>query len=218
MYKRLVSSCIAVAVSVMLLAPAAWSDDVTTPIASGAKAMLFTFEGLSTIGAGDFNGGVGGKYYLMDMLALRGSLEFGLTDKATPAPTGGSEGDDNTWDIGLSVGGEYHLLKTRVSPYVGAEIGFLATQTSSKNTLNPQTTTTGGDFAFNIAALGGVEFFIIKELSLSAEYRLGYTLDAPYDTKATTAGNPSVTVTTKNGATNSLGIVAAGALIMAFYF
>ena len=218
MNKRLVSSCIALVASLTILAPAAWSEDVTPEINGGSKAALFTFQGLATLGANAFNGGIGGKYYLIDMLALRGSLIFGLTDKVTPAPTGGSQGDDNSWDIGLTVGGEYHLLKTRVSPYVGAEIGFVATQTSSKNLLNPQTTITGGNFLFNIAALGGVEFFIIKELSLSAEYRLGYSLLSPYDTKATTASNPSVTVTTKNGATSSIGIYSIGAFTLAFYF
>jgi hypothetical protein len=227
MNKRLVSSCIALVASLTLLAPAAWSEDVTPEINGGSKAALFTFSGLATLGANAFNGGIGGKYYLMDMLALRGSLLFAFADQGILAPAaGGTAGDMNAFTIGLSVGGEYHLLKTRVSPYVGATLGFTSTSTSQKDAVangGPAATTyentvilgvTPG-FNFNIAALGGVEFFIIKELSLSAEYRLGYSVTAPYDAKTTTAGN---TQTVKSPVTSAIGIYSVGAFTLAFYF
>jgi hypothetical protein len=226
MNKRLVSSCIALVVSLTLLAPAAWSEDVTPEIAAGSKAALFTFSGLATLGANAYNGGIGMKYYLIDMLALRASLQFAFADQGTPAPAaGGTAGDENGFSVGLNVGAEYHFLKTRVSPYVGATMGFLSTSTSGKDAVAtgaPQTTTenfpilglTPG-FNFNIAALAGVEFFIVKELSLSAEYRLGYSVTAPYDQKTTTSG---VTITTKSGLYNFVGIYTGGALTLAFYF
>jgi hypothetical protein len=215
MKKRLVSAACAFLFTLIIPASTAFGDDFTTPVNSGSKALLFTFSGLAYLGDSAYNGGVGFKYYVLDPLAIRGSLTFGINNQDLPAPAGGTEGNNNLWDIGLSAAAEYHLLKTRVSPYVGGVIGFTATQTENKNTANPQTTVTGGDFSFNLDALGGVEFFIIKELSLSAEYRFGYTLFAPYDTKSTT-GN--VTQTTKNGAAYNISINAVGALTMAFYF
>ena len=225
MNKRLVSSCIALVVSLTLLAPAAWSEDVTPEIAAGSKAVLFTFQGLSVIEALAYNGGVGFKYYLFDPFALRASLLFGLADQGTPAPAGGTAGDANAWSVGLNVGAEYHLLKTRVSPYVGGTMGFLSTSTSKKDPVATGGTATKYEntvilgltpgFNFNIAALAGVEFFIVKELSLSAEYRLGYSVTAPYDAKTTTAGT---TVTVKSGALSTFGITSVGALTLAFYF
>jgi hypothetical protein len=226
MNKRLVSSCIALVASLTLLAPAAWSQDVTPSIGAGSKAALFTFSGLANLGAGAYNGGIGGKYYLMDMLALRASLLFGFEDQGILAPAaGGTAGDVNAFSVGLNVGGEYHLLKTRVSPYVGATIGFKSISTSQKDAVptgTAQTTIENAPitgyvpgFNFNIAALGGVEFFIVKELSLSAEYQLGYSMTAPYDQKTTNAG---VTLTVKNGLYSAVGITAVGALTLAFYF
>ena len=227
MYKRLVSSCVALVVSLTLLAPAAWSEDVTPEIAAGSKAALFSFSGLATLGANAYNGGIGMKYYLIDMLALRASLMFAFADQGTPAPAaGGTAGDANAFSVGLNVGAEYHLLKTRVSPYVGATLGFTSTSTSQKTAVAagvPQYTVTNAlapvlgfapGFNFNIAALAGVEFFIVKELSLAAEYRLGYSVTAPYDQKTTEPNVPAV----KSGASSFIGIYTGGALTLAFYF
>ena len=213
-------------------ATVALADDMPTSVNAGSKAMLFTFSGLNVLGANAYQGGFGGKFYLLDPLALRASLAFGLEDQAIPAPAaGGTSGDLNAVSVGLNVGAEYHLLKTRVSPYVGGTLGFMSTTTSNKNSVptgTSQTTVTNAPvtingtvypypagFNFNVAALGGVEFFIIKELSLSAEYRLGLSTTAPYDVQTTTAG---VTTTVKGGAITTFGISAVGVLALAFYF
>jgi hypothetical protein len=114
---------------------------------------------------------------------------------------------------------------------VGGTVGFVSTTTSAKDAVPTGTTQTVitndvagqvvngatffGGFNFNVAALAGVEFFIVKELSLSAEYRLGYGVTAPYDEKNTTG---AATVTTKSGAFQTLGITSVGAFSLAFYF
>jgi hypothetical protein len=229
MNKRLVSSFIAVVASLTLLAPAAWSQDVSPEITSGSKAMLFTFSGLQNIGAGEYNGGIGGKFYLMDMLALRASLLLGIANSMTAANPGpgmtGTDGSATSWSFGFSAGAEYHFLKTRVSPYAGIQLGLTSTATESKSVEvgNPPAAQTitknagaNAGMQFNVSALGGVEFFIIKELSLSAEYQLGYALLAHYDQEVV-AGN--VTTKTKVGPSSYFGIAASGvALTMAFYF
>jgi hypothetical protein len=229
MNKRLVSSCIALIASLTLLAPAAWSEDVTPEAAAGSKAVLFTFQGLSVIEALAYNGGVGFKYYLFDPFALRASLQFGVANEAIPGPTGGTDGNKNAWDIGLSAGAEYHLLKTRVSPYVGGSLGFVSTSTENKTPVAAGVTATTiknsvagedingvykGGFNFNISALAGVEFFLIKELSLSAEYRLGWSIITRYDEVSSVPGTTAI----KSGAVNSVGISSVGALTLAFYF
>lgn len=199
-----------------------FGDDFVTSVGSGSKALLFTFSGLNTVAANAYQGGLGAKFYILDPLALRASLLFSFADQTTPAPAaGGTDGDANSLSWGLNIGAEYHLLKTRVSPYVGATLGILSTTNSSKNAVptgGTQTTITNtppAGFGFNIAALGGVEFFIIKELSLGAEYRFGYTVTSPYDQKTTTG---STTNTVKSGGSSTVGIASVGALTLAFYF
>jgi Outer membrane protein beta-barrel domain len=216
-----------------------FGDDIVTSVGTGSKAFLFTFSGLSDLGAGAYNGGAGFKYFLMDMLALRGSLQAAVASQTLAANGTGADGSISASQFGLSVGGEYHFLKTRVSPYAGAMLGFTTTSTTHKN-ITPangiqttiddasagEPTLAGGPFVaglnFGVSGIGGVEFFIIKELSLSAEYRLGYALTSRYDQKttSTTTVAPITTTTTtiKTGSYSMFGITAAGALSLAFYF
>jgi opacity protein-like surface antigen len=217
------------------------ADDVGSSVGLNSKAVLFEFSGLATLGAGAFNGGFGAKYFLTDVLALRGSLQFSTASQTiTPATPPGSgqvetDGSSSATQFGLSAAAEYHLLKTRVSPYVGGGIGFSSTSTQLKSAGNStppavytQTIvknnstgiTIGGvpyaaGFDFGIAGIGGVEFFITKEISLSAEYQLGYSLNSPYDQQSTTG---AVTTTTKVGGTSTFGITSAGILTLAIYF
>jgi hypothetical protein len=186
--------------------------------------MLFSFSGLSVLGAGMFNGGFGGKYFIANSLALRGSLQFLTASQSTPANPSGTDGSSSVTQFGLSAMVEYHLLKTRVSPYVGGGFSFSSTSTSDKAVVNgpgAQTTIKNGPVTFGgvsylgglnfgINGLAGIEFFITKDISLAAEYLLGYSLFSQYDRVAAT--------TTKEGSTNSFGISSTGLLTLAFYF
>jgi opacity protein-like surface antigen len=227
--------CILVPLSMCVAA----SDEITPAIGLNCKALLFSFSGLATLGADAFDGGFVGKYYLTDVLALRGVLQFATASQNVPASPGpgqaGTDGSISGTKFGLGAAVEYHLLKTRVSPYIGGGIGFSTTSTESKSsgsatppivytqTVVKNSTGTvaiGGTsyvagFKFGIDGLAGVEFFITKEVSIAAEYQLGYSLISPYD-QQTITGN--VTTTVKTGSTNSVGISSAGVLTLAFYF
>jgi opacity protein-like surface antigen len=201
--------------------------------------MLFSFSGLATLGASEFDGGIGAKYYLLDQLALRIGLPFAYANQSIPAnaPAGstGTDGSTSAVRFGLSAAAEYHLLKTRVSPYVGGGLGFTNTSTKSKTAvvapLTQSTTdnraageTIGGNgfaagTAFDVGGIAGVEFFIVKELSLSAEYQLGYLMNARSDQKVTTVvGTTTTTTTTQEGTLSQFGISAAGVLTLSVYF
>jgi opacity protein-like surface antigen len=212
--------CAAVPISTCIAA-----DDVTPSIELNSKAMLFSFSGLSVLGAGAFNGGFGGKYFIMNSMALRGSLQFLTASQSTPANPTGTDGSSSVTQLGLSAMAEYHLLKTRVSPYVGGGLSFSSTSTTDKAVVNgpgAQTTikngpvtlggvTYSGGLNFGINALAGVEFFITKDISLAAEYMLGYSLFSRYDLVAGAT-------TTNEGSLSSFGISASGLLTLAFYF
>lgn len=214
------------------------------------KAVLFQFNGLSTIALQAFNetphaaglgGGIGGKYFLLPNIAIRGNLLFDTVSATTPANPGvgqqGLDGSASATMFGIGVAGEYHLIRARVSPYVGAALTFATTSTSSKAasqgapTAPPQTTIDnkagGENFAgfgtfvgattFSASALAGVEFFPWENISFAAEYQLGYTGASLKDDKRTTN---NVTTTTKQGSAGEVKIATAqaGLLTMAIYF
>ena len=61
-----------------------------------------------------------------------------------------------------------------------------------------------------------MEFFLYKELSLGAEYQLGFGIASNKDVETTITGTP--TTTTKGGSGNGFGIQNAGVVTLAVYF
>jgi hypothetical protein len=221
--------------SVCAIIPASTSfaaSDFTPGNVAGSKALLFSFSGLSVLGGGAFNGGIGGKYYLTEPLALRAGLQFLTASQSLPANPAvgqpGTDGSRSATQIGINAAIEYHLAKARVSPFVGGGILFSSTSTDYKSpvagtgaTVETQnaragevidgTTYTGG-LSLGFAGLGGIEFFITQELSLSAEYQLGFAMKNRYAEKVVNG------LETKVGGTNTFGITASGLLTLAVYF
>jgi hypothetical protein len=215
-----------------MLPISAANAEVSPTIGTGSKALLFSFSGLSFLNANAFNGGIGGKYFLMENLALRGGLQFMSVSKSIPAnpPVGvtGTDGSQSAFQLGINAAAEYHLSKARVSPYVGGGLLFSTTSTNNKtpvtgaaasvetknarNGENIDGTTYLGGLSFGVSGLGGVEFFITNEISLAAEYQLGYTLLSRYSEKVVNG------LETKVGSKNTIGITSTGALTLAVYF
>jgi outer membrane protein W len=216
MKARLMAGVLAVAVA----ASFAWAQDFTPSAAQGSFAGLFSFNGLSNLGAGDYNGGFGMKFYLADNMAIRGGLQFatyGYIDYANPgAGQTGLDGEESALQLGINGAFEYHLATGRVSPYVGAGLSFTTTSAQDK-TVNG-IPGVGGYYAgtaLSVGALAGLEFFVTKEISLSAEYMLGYSSVARADQEYTTG---STTTTTKIGAAGSIDVATTGFLTLSVYF
>jgi hypothetical protein len=214
--------------SFILLASVCFGQESAGYFEDGSKALLFEFSGLANLGAGSFDGGFGGKYFLNKKLAVRGSLQF--TDRSESIPyndTGGFDGKRKATRFGISAAVEFHFDTSRVNPYIGGGLGFGVISTEYKSAApdwQSQETIKNdedGEFGyrggseFTVFGLLGVEVFIIKNLSLAAEYRLGYTSASRKDEEVI-RGNS--TVTTKLGSTTDMGIESAGALILAVYF
>jgi opacity protein-like surface antigen len=208
-------------------------QEFPTSVHGGAKALLFTFSGLSNLGANSYNGGVGGKYYLSDPLAIRGGLQFSYFSQNVaanpPAGTTGEDGSASAFRLGLNAAAEYHLTTNRLSPYFGGAINFTTTSTETEtavvgNPPGPQTTTKNGTAGvagffgglnFGLGLLAGAEFFLTREISLGAEYVLGFSMLSPYDQKVTSG---STTVTTEGNSSWTLNAASTGTLILAVYF
>ena len=229
---------IVVLAALSLLAAVAQAQDVVPNVSGGSKALLFSFNGLAYLGAGNFEGGFGAKYFLTSDLALRAGLSFGtashtLATNPTP-PLTGTDGSQSATMFGVAAGVEFHPGKGRVSPYFGGGAQFTTTSTEYKsaeigNPPGPQDvyknrstgesingTTYYGRTDISAYALAGVEFFLYKELSIAAEYRLGFMTGGAKDQEYTPGGG--TTVTTKSGGTTAFGIESAGTLTLAVYF
>jgi len=232
MFKKLLVA----AVAILLFQTAAFGQGVTPDLAKGKTAMLFSFSGLSNLNAGDFEGGLGVKYYYQQDLALRLGLQFATASEDVPAnPSPGQtgiDGEQSATRFGISAAAELHRGVGRANAYLGAGLGFSRTSTESKspalgaisqvvvkNNDGGENIAGAGTFfggsAFSLFALAGVEFFVVKEVSLAAEYRLGFLSLSRADEERT-AGNQ--TLTTKVGGSSSVGIANSGVLTLAFYF
>lgn len=216
-----------VALTILVIGSVSYGQDVVPGLSGGSKALLFTFGGLSNLSANNFSGGFGAKYYLSSSMAVRGGIQFSTastTTAANPAPGNtGSDGTSSNTTIGVGGAVEIHLGSGRVSPYLGGGVGFSTTSTETKtvdnNTATPDQVTTknaGGATTFTVYGMAGFEFFLWKEVSLSGEYRLGFSSSSLKDIETTVIGQP--TQTQKQGSASTIGIGAQGALVLAVYF
>jgi opacity protein-like surface antigen len=217
-------------ISIILLSLATVSAAQDHPqfFRKGSKALLFEFSGLSELGANAFNGGIGGKYFLDNKMAIRGGLQYmNLNEDIPNQGSGGIDGTRQANRFGLSAAVEIHFDTSRVNPYFGGGASFSITSTESrtaadnflnqiiiKNDQNGEFGYYGGS-QFSLFAMLGIEVFILDNLSLAAEYRFGYAYLSRKDQEIT-QGN--TTVTTKQGSMQGIGIASSGALILAVYF
>jgi len=224
-----------VVISLVLLTSFAFAQDVVPAVSAGSKAVLFDFSGLSFLGAGAYEGGFGAKYFLSSDLAVRAGVLFANASDKIPANPGpgqaGTDGERSATQFGVLGGVEWHPGKGRVSPYMGVGAGISLTstehktaviaptvQTTTKNDANGETLnnkTYYGATALGVYGLVGVEFFLYKELSLGAEYRVGLTSSSKKDEEVS-AG--SLTQTTKGGSYTEISIMNTGTITLAVYF
>ena len=206
---------------------------------SGSKAVLFSFSGLSNLGANNFDGGAGIKFFLTSPMALRVGVQVGLSGSTIPAnPTTGQTGIDGSTSqttFGVEAALEYHLTTSRVSPYFGGGVGVgiasnelksveVGTGTLVQTTVKDLNgTAPDGNFykagtSFNVFALMGIEYFVVDAVSLSGEYRLGYTMLSPSDEVRSSSAPGSTSVTTKGTSSHNFNLNSTGVLTLAVYF
>ena len=215
-------------IMILLIGSLLYAQDDKSFFEKGSKAVLFEFSGFDNLGANSFNGGIGGKYFIKSNIAIRGGLQFMTIEEDIPFQgTGGADGEAGATQFGFSAALEIHLNTTRVNPYFGAGLGLSFTSTESKtaeaNPVDQETIKNNrdGEFEyyggteFTLFGMFGVEIFVFKNLSFAAEYRLGLSNISRKDEEVT-QGN--VTVTTKQGSIDQIGIESSGVLTLAVYF
>lgn len=151
----------------VLLSTAAMGEEVTRK--AGDTSLNFSFNGLNIA---DYKYGIGGKRWLTDELAATASLDIYQSDDKG-STTSGIPTDINsgmTW-YGVSLGMEKHLTSHHnLSPYLGGELAY-----SNQRSIATLSSFTNEHYGIN--AIIGVEYAIIENISLSADYGFGYSFD-----------------------------------------
>jgi hypothetical protein len=215
-------------------------EESKTSIAGGAKALIFEFDGLDNLSANSYEGGIGGKIFFSNSLALRVGFNFDRISEEYPAnPSAvqrGVKGEYVETAFGIGAGIEIHTRsKSRVSPYFGGGFEFMHGSSEYKPvTYYPDiddypatriVTERTGIYEFNLLGVIGAELFVLKELSLSAEYVINIGFYGDGDVKRTevaVSGDPDPTVaesyTEKGDSGWMIGTNARGRLILSIYF
>jgi opacity protein-like surface antigen len=205
-----------VAVALLIAAVAgtsAWAQKTK----EGDKAWLFTLSGLSNLGVGGYNGGLGLLYYLNDDLGLTVGLGFSTSSTTTKAPTGGGEDETkSSLELTLSPGVRFNIASS--GPVVGyAGVGVLV-GISSETTKNlryiKDDKEEKSSTSIGAGVTVGAEWFAWSNVSLGASYSLAFTTSSG-KTKTTLSGK-----TTEQHApsTTTIATTPSGAFTLSIYW
>ncbi len=202
-----------VLLAVFCLASLAFAGDAMPKSKAGDKAWLFSFNGLGNLGAGNYGGGVGAKYYFQDDMALRFGLGFGLNGQTVKGTNGAPDQKDNTTTFSIVPAVTYTFASNgSVSSYIGGQAGFWLSTRTLENMGNDKDVTT--TTTFGVGALAGFEWFCYENISLGAEYSLMFSTGSG----SREVTNGGVAVKTDAPTSTNFNLGGAGSLTLAVYF
>lgn len=149
----------------------------------GTKGLSFSVRGLSNLGVSGVGAGIGGKYWRSDKLAYVASIGFSGNYTVSDRELQGYS-DQKTFNGGISVlpGIEYHYFPSdRISPYWGTGISFSIYRSTNNPSLPPApppgTTTRVESWTYSFGPFLslGIEWFIIKNLSIAGSYQVNFS-------------------------------------------
>jgi opacity protein-like surface antigen len=156
----------------ILLSTAALGEEVTRK--AGDTSLNFSFNGLNI---SDYKYGIGGKRWLSDYLAATASIDIYQSKEVDKTTSPSWETDTNselTW-YGVSFGMEKHFTSHQnLSPYWGGELTY-SKQRSIMNSSFTGFSQSSTIKQYGINALFGVEYALMSNVSLAAEYSYGYS-------------------------------------------
>jgi outer membrane protein assembly factor BamA len=198
-------------VVVLACTPVAAQDDPEYGERDGRGALLFMFDELNL---NAFGGGFGCRYWLTDLWAMNASLRFRGENRTTDE-SGSATSEYSQASVGFSTTIERHLLRARLSPYVGAGIGYLYTYRKNSRA-NPgysaedRTDIHEGSVSLDL----GAEFWLNRNFSLSGQYSLHFG----YMNSKSRRGSSTSTTPRETTTDQWRSSVGAGSLALAVYF
>lgn len=223
-----------VILSFLLIVGSTLGQTKFVPHQKGDGAVLFRFDGLSDLGLGSYQGGVGYKRFINDNTAIRAAVDlYFYNEKISWGPENnpegyvGEDGKDKETKIFFDVALEKHHNKGKVDPYYGGGLEFGITRTKFIEPVSgPQgTALTAGEVKndldgnaatrFEIYGLFGLEYAINSMLTLAAEYHLRWNLVSEPDMKVT--DRSGVETSFSGDKYNYLSLGSVGFLTLAIY-
>jgi len=166
-------------VLVLTMAFSANAKDKNAPamdIEAGAQAVMFNMGGIFSSAPSSFDGiGVGVRYAARDRVHVRAAL--GIDNKTeTSDPKEGTKSENKTSAYGLEGGLDYILARNEnLLLYIGGILQFGLSSTDPEGDAESD-----GTFVALAGTLGATWFFT-QNVSLGAEYRLGFESDSEED-------------------------------------
>ena len=163
------------AIIAVMLSGVAMAAEV--PTSEGDKAMVFMFDGLGELGLDGYGGyyGIGMRYYIADMTAIRGGVVFGKWSETEEADMPGYEDTENTYTVyGLNAVYEKHLEGpcSSVSPYWGVGGAFFMGSDEYADEYGDSWT--DKETGFGGFGVLGFEWAFTGCMTLGGEYQLGF--------------------------------------------
>jgi hypothetical protein len=191
----------------------------------GDKGISFSVSGLSSVGIGLFEGGIGGKYWISKKLAIITSLGVSA-QRITQTSSHPDYTDTKTTNSRFSLfcGVEDHfLIENKISPYLGGGIRFSTSPWTRYYSLpvdNPYPTATKKEKrstkTFGIRGFCGIEYFFADWVSLAGQYQIDYFYEKT-TMKRTLVGGPGVTQPKEQKTTGTTLGLGTSALVATFY-
>jgi len=198
----------------------------STMVRKGKWGISLSASGLSNLGIGLYQGGIGIKHWRSDNIAWKARVGFGLTSTIYPASYQGySDAKTKQGNFSLNLGPEFHFAQeSKFSPYFYTGVGISTSVTTyyySVNILNPtpgevtkkRTTTT----SLGLDGAIGLEYFFNSHLSLAAEYQVNLSYQF-YREKWTLSPGSSTTGPNTHDSDNFNFGAKTSSLILTIYF
>ena len=227
--KRMVAVLLVLALAGGSLLAAETAKPITK---AGSKALLFDLGGLANLSAGNYEGGLGLKYYISNGFAVRLGLGFGMSSETTknpstvvPLPANQlSESKLSGMSFSIAPGIQYNLVTTNaVVAYAGAQVSFTSSnqERTGNNAGMGVGFTQGSTFKtsssiFGVAAFIGVEWFAWENISLAGEYRFGFSSSSGKTESSSTTASASQDA--PSSTSFGLGSANSANLTLAVYF
>ncbi|MCK4426903.1 MAG: outer membrane beta-barrel protein [candidate division Zixibacteria bacterium] len=191
----------------------------------GDKGISFSVSGLSSVGIGLFEGGIGGKYWISKKLAIITSL--GVSAQRTTQTSSHPDYTDTktTYSRFSLFGGveDHFFIKNKISPYLGGGIRFSTSPWTRYYSLpvdNPHPTATKKEKrstkTFGIRGFCGIEYFFADWVSLAGQYQIDYFYEKT-TMKRILVGGSGVTQPPKYKQTRTTLGLGTSSLVATFY-
>jgi hypothetical protein len=191
----------------------------------GKWGISLSVSGLSNLGIGLYQGGIGVKHWRTNSFAWKAIVGFGVSNTVYPAYyIGYTDAKTKESKFSINPGLEFHFLKdTKFSPYfyTGFDVSttsttydysiYIADPTQSIRQKHISNTSLGLDGAL------GLEYFFNSHLSLSAEYQINASYQFHRE-KFTVISNSTATYPITNDYDNFNFGTKTSSLILTIYF